>query len=83
MNRPNAYIGSAVDRIEDERLLTGKGTYVGDLNLEHLLHAAILRSPVSHGLIRSIDVSAARALAGDARLHRREILIIVFRHGIS
>ncbi len=64
MNRPNAYIGSAVDRIEDERLLTGKGTYVGDLNLEHLLHAAILRSPVSHGLIRSIDVSAARALAG-------------------
>lgn len=64
MSRPNAYIGSAVDRIEDERLLTGKGTYVGDLKLENLLHAAILRSPIAHGLIRGIDVSAARALAG-------------------
>jgi carbon-monoxide dehydrogenase large subunit len=64
MIRPNAYVGSAIERIEDERLLSGKGMFVGDLNPAELLHVAILRSPISHGLIRSIDVSAARALTG-------------------
>ena len=64
MTRPNAYVGSPVERIEDLRLLTGAGIYVGDLNPTGLFHAAVLRSPVSHGLIRKIDASAARALAG-------------------
>jgi aerobic carbon-monoxide dehydrogenase large subunit len=64
MSRPNVFIGSPVERIEDARLLTGKGAYVGDLQPEGVLHAAILRSPVAHGRIRGIDAAAARALAG-------------------
>lgn len=59
-----ALIGSAVERIEDLRLLKGRGTYVDDLTRVGMLHAVILRSPVAHGLIRSIDVSAALALPG-------------------
>ena len=60
----NRYIGSSVERFEDLRFLRGKGTYVDDLSLPALLHAAILRSAVAHGRIRSIDAAAALALPG-------------------
>jgi aerobic carbon-monoxide dehydrogenase large subunit len=57
-------VGQPIERIEDLRLLRGKGRYVDDIERERLLHAAILRSSVAHGIIRSIDGSRARALAG-------------------
>jgi len=57
-------IGSPVERVEDFRLLRGRGTYVDDLHRAGMLHAAILRSSVAHGRIRSIDVSAALAMRG-------------------
>src|SRR5689334_8612047 len=62
--RRNAFVGSPVERIEDLRFLRGRGQYVDDLTRDELLHAAILRSQVAHGLIRAIDVSAARACPG-------------------
>ena len=64
MSQRDAYVGQAVERLEDLRLLTGRGQYVDDLTREGLLHAAILRSSVAHGRIRSIDTTAARALRG-------------------
>ena len=57
-------IGAPVERIEDLRLLAGGGRYVDDLSRPGMLHAAILRSSVAHGRIRSIDVSAASVLPG-------------------
>ena len=57
-------IGSPVQRIEDLRLLRGRGRYVDDLTRAGILHAVILRSSVAHGLIRSIDASAALARPG-------------------
>jgi carbon-monoxide dehydrogenase large subunit len=57
-------IGRPVERIEDLRLLRGQGVYVDDLTRAGVLHAAILRSPVAHGLIRSIDVAKALARPG-------------------
>ena len=62
MAQPNAYIGSPLDRLEDPKLLTGTATFVADLNPAGLLFAAILRSPVAHAVIESIDTSAARAI---------------------
>jgi carbon-monoxide dehydrogenase large subunit len=62
MNAP--YIGQSIDRIEDLRLLRGKGQFVDDLSRPGMLHAAILRSPVAHGTIVTLNVSAARAIAG-------------------
>ena len=59
MRTVNSLIGSAIERIEDLRFLRGRGQYVDDLAREGMLHAAILRSSVAHGRIRSIDVSAA------------------------
>ena len=60
----NRLIGSPVPRIEDLRFLRGRGEFVGDLALDDMLHAAILRSSVAHGRIRAIDTAAARALPG-------------------
>src|SRR6266700_3213296 len=62
--RTNAFVGSPVERIEDLRFLKGRGQYVDDLTREHLLHAVMLRSSVAHGRNRSVDASAALALAG-------------------
>ena len=60
----NRYIGSPVERIEDPRFLRGRGEFVGDLRRENMLHAAILRSPVAHGLVAAVDTTAALAIAG-------------------
>src|ERR671924_2303908 len=62
----NAFIGSAIERIEDARFLRGRGRYVDGLVCEGILHAVILRSPVAHARIRAIDTRAARASAGVA-----------------
>ena len=64
MKRRAAYVGQGVERLEDLRLLTGRGQFVDDLACEGLLHAAIYRSSVAHGRIRAIDTSAARAMPG-------------------
>jgi len=61
-----ALFGVRVERREDLPLLTGQGSYTDDLKRPGMLHAAVLRSPHAHAKIRSIDVSAARALAGVA-----------------
>ena len=58
------YICSPISRVEDERFLTGKATFVDDIKLPDMLHAAVLRSPHAHARIRSIDTSKARAIAG-------------------
>ena len=62
--RANRYVGSPIARLEDRRFLQGQGKYVGDLPRPGMLHAAILRSPQSHGRIRSIDTAEALAHPG-------------------
>jgi aerobic carbon-monoxide dehydrogenase large subunit len=61
---PGSLLGNRVRRVEDPELLTGRGTYVGNLRIEGLAHAAFVRSPVAHGRILSIDVTEARAAPG-------------------
>lgn len=51
-------------RLEDARLLTGNGRFVDDAAPAGALIAMVLRSPVAHGTITLLDVSAARALPG-------------------
>ncbi|MEA3022234.1 MAG: aerobic carbon-monoxide dehydrogenase large subunit, partial [Alphaproteobacteria bacterium] len=60
----NRLVGSPVERIEDLRFLRGRGEYVGDLAVDGMLHAVVLRSSFAHGRIRGIDASAARARPG-------------------
>ena len=42
----NVYVGQEIERTEDFRFLTGRGTFVDDYEPAGLLHAAILRSAV-------------------------------------
>jgi carbon-monoxide dehydrogenase large subunit len=51
-------------RREDERLLTGKGRYVADIDVPGCLDAAFVRSKVAHGLLRAVDCTAARDVPG-------------------
>ena len=55
--RPIGY--GRLKRKEDVRFVRGQGTYVDDVQLPGMLHGAILRSPVAHARIVSIDTSAA------------------------
>jgi carbon-monoxide dehydrogenase large subunit len=48
-------------RKEDARFVRGQGNYLDDFQLPGMLHAAILRSPMAHARITSIDTSAAEA----------------------
>src|SRR5438105_4848389 len=57
--RTRTWVGQAVQRVEDERLLKGEGQYVGDLRRDGMLHAAILRSPVAHGVLKKINIEKA------------------------
>src|SRR4029450_7851289 len=59
-----SYVGQSMKRFEDPRLVAGKGTFVGDLTLPDMLHAAVLRSPHAHARLCSVDVAAARAMSG-------------------
>ena len=58
------YTGASIKRSEDPRILTGAGRYVDDIKLPGMLHAAFVRSPLAHGRVLSVDVSAARTLPG-------------------
>jgi aerobic carbon-monoxide dehydrogenase large subunit len=58
------YMSASVRRLEDQRFVTGTGTFIDDVNLEAQAHAAILRSSRAHARINRIDTSQARAAPG-------------------
>jgi carbon-monoxide dehydrogenase large subunit len=51
-------------RKEDARFIRGKGIFVDDISLPGMLHGAVLRSPLPHARIVSIDTAAAEAHPG-------------------
>ncbi|HEY7714389.1 MAG TPA: xanthine dehydrogenase family protein molybdopterin-binding subunit [Candidatus Binatia bacterium] len=57
-------IGASIRRVEDAPLITGRGCYTEDIQLPGTLHMALLRSPLPHAKIVSIDTGAAKAMAG-------------------
>src|SRR5215472_17160496 len=57
-------IGQPVPRSEDPVLLRGEGHYADDVNLPGQAYAAMVRSGFAHGVIRAIDIAAARGMPG-------------------
>ena len=53
-------IGDSMLRVEDLPLLTGAARFAADIRLDRETHMRVVRSPVPHGIIRSIDASAAK-----------------------
>jgi len=45
-------------------MVTGQGCFTDDLSLPGQVHAAVVRSPHAHAIIRSVDKAAALALPG-------------------
>ncbi|MEJ3749456.1 xanthine dehydrogenase family protein molybdopterin-binding subunit [Actinomycetes bacterium KLBMP 9797] len=62
--RPAPEIGKARRRKEDARLITGRTMWTDNITLPGMLHAAILRSPMAHARITTVDTSAAAQLPG-------------------
>jgi len=56
--------GQPVKRLEDQRLLTGKGLFIDDKPEDGALWLHVLRSPHAHAKILSVDTSAAAAMPG-------------------
>jgi carbon-monoxide dehydrogenase large subunit len=63
-DRLSGKLGDAVTRLEDPPLVRGRARFAGDINFNRQLHMRLLRSPVAHGRLKSVDASAARAMPG-------------------
>jgi aerobic carbon-monoxide dehydrogenase large subunit len=57
-------VGQPRLRKEDARLITGRTRWTDNMTLNGMLHIAMVRSPVAHGRITGIDVSAVQAMPG-------------------
>lgn len=58
------YIGKAMKRKEDPRLIQGLGHYVDDIALPNMHHVSFVRSPYAHAKVRSVDTTRAKAAPG-------------------
>jgi carbon-monoxide dehydrogenase large subunit len=57
-------VGASPKRKEDGRFVAGHGRYLDDVQVDGLLHVAIVRSPHAHARVLGVDAEAARALPG-------------------
>jgi carbon-monoxide dehydrogenase large subunit len=66
MSAPAAarFVGTSVRRVEDDRILRGRGRYIDDLRLPRMAQAVFLRSSIAHGRIAALDAEAALAIPG-------------------
>ena len=74
---PDTYVGKKITRLEDDVLLAGEATFIDDIQLDGMLHLAVVRSQMAHARIASIDVSAARDLPGVAAVYTIDDLLPV------
>ena len=58
------YIGRSVPRLEDAPMLTGEATFIADLSFPGQHHMIVVRAPVAHGFLRSIDITTASQMPG-------------------
>ncbi|MCM3568653.1 xanthine dehydrogenase family protein molybdopterin-binding subunit [Neobacillus mesonae] len=57
-------VGTRLKRKEDPKLITGHGSFADDIQLPGMLHAAVLRSPHAHAVIKKINVEEALKVPG-------------------
>ena len=77
------YFGAAVARLEDPRLLAGRGRYVDDIAVPGMLQAAFVRSQVAHGRIRGVDTTQARTMPGVAAIYAMADFAVVAQGPMS
>lgn len=62
--QPYKVVGTRPIRHDGADKVTGRAIYGADIQMNGLLHGAVLRSPHAHAIIRSINTSKAEALPG-------------------
>jgi aerobic carbon-monoxide dehydrogenase large subunit len=75
-------LGTSVRRVEDLDLITGASTYVGDLDLEGVLHLAFVRSPLAHAVVTGIETAEAAAAPGVVAVFTSADLDLPAHHGL-
>ncbi len=73
-------IGRTLPRLEAREKVTGRAEYTHNLRLPGMLHGKVFRSTVAHGRIKSIDTSAAAAMAGVDMVVTSQDVIKVIPH---
>src|SRR5580700_6187671 len=63
-NGGKGWVGAALPRKEEDRLLRGRGKFADDIKLREMLYLRFVRSPYAHARVASVDTSAAEALPG-------------------
>ncbi|WP_137894459.1 xanthine dehydrogenase family protein molybdopterin-binding subunit [Ramlibacter sp. 2FC] len=61
---PAPSAGSPVSRVDGRLKVTGRATYAAEFPVPGVVHAAIVRSTIAHGVIASVDTTAAQRAAG-------------------
>ena len=61
-------IGKRITARDNRKLVRGRASYVGDIQLPGMHHVIIVRSPYAHATIRAIDTSQAEAVPGVVRV---------------
>ena len=66
MSKPDVSFvaGAPVPRVEDDRLLAGKGKFLNNRKFKNLVHAAVVRSVHPHARIKEVKITRAQAMAG-------------------
>ena len=64
--KPGRYLGRALPRREDARILRGEARYVDDIELPGLAHMAFVRSPHAHARVGAVRVPEAPACSASS-----------------
>ena len=66
------FVGAAVKRLEDPRLVTGRSRFIDDLVLPDMLHMRLVRSQLAHARIGGIDLTGVRESHPDCLVYTGE-----------
>ncbi len=75
-------VGYSTPRFDARAKVTGEEKYAADHSLEDVLWAGAKRAGIAHGIIRSIDASAAREVSGVHAILTRKDITGTNRQGI-
>src|SRR6476646_3549483 len=77
-------VGTNAHRVDGVEKVTGKAVYTGDIQLQGMAYAKILRSPVPHARLIKVDASKAQELTGViATLTRDDIKEFAYKYGAT
>ena len=65
-------VGQPVTRIEDTRLIKGKGIYTDDIKFQNMCYGVFVRSPYAHAKILSVDTQEAKRMPGVVDIYTGE-----------